>query len=189
MKSRKLYFSAVFFCLVVMFGLVGCGGGGGDGESSGVNIGGTKIDSKDYQGNWNGKASKIGDKQASFGTILFDPLVTLITNTEIKFQISGNNIKGTWTMWSGAIGICNPLDPNYWSNPACTNPFKPVLWSTFEGACTFSDKMYCKVNSKEWKDSTDITGIVNSDSTMSVKFITPGQTEPFMTADSIKRST
>jgi len=140
-----------------------------------------------YQGNWKGKASKIGDKQASFGAILFNPISAFITSTEIKFQIDGNNIKGEWVMWSGLIGFCNPLDPSYWSNPACTNPFKPILWSNFEGTCTFSDKIYCNVNNKEWKDSTDITGILNSDS-MSVKFIAPGQTEPFITADSIKKS-
>lgn len=188
MKFRKLYLSRVFFCSVLLFGLVGCGGGGSDSGSGGDNNSDISENiSEDYQGNWKGKASKIGDDPGSFGAVALPSVI--ISATEIEFEITGNNIEGKWVMWSGAVGICNPLDPSYWSNPACTNPLKPVLWANFEGTCTFSDndEMSCKVDNEEWNDSTDITGSLNYDSTLSVEFFSPGQSKPFITADSLEK--
>lgn len=180
MEFWKSYMSRAFFCIVLIFGIAGCDDDGDSGVGDSGNSAVIDNNSEDYQGNWTGNASQTAVAH------LVNPPSTTINQTEIQFEITGDNIEGEWVMWSGTIGICDPTDPNYWSNPACTDPLKPVLWANFEGTCTFSyDRMSCKVDNEEWNESTDITGYLNDDSSLSVEFFSPGQSEPFMTADSL----
>ncbi|MDM8560832.1 hypothetical protein [Candidatus Parabeggiatoa sp. HSG14] len=131
--------------------------------------------SSSYVGRWKGKASKISDNPSEFGMML-DFNTVSISTTEIDFTITGNTIKGKWVMWSGNICFTFP----------CLNPLMPKIWDEFVGTCSFTNKMYCRVESEVWENNVfEISGILQSDDSLAVEFITQGESKPFMTADKL----